>query len=120
MRKHVSSILALGAVCATLGAAVFAVGAQAATRHFDATVISKDPGAKTVRVLTQSATRLTIKVNSRTVFERIGGGFGGLAKGMAIEIEATNSSGSWVAIKIEQRSGSGGHGGGHDDGPGHT
>lgn len=120
MRKRVSSIFVIGAVSAALGAAVFAVGAQAAVRHFDATVIAKDSGAKALRVRTESAAKLTFKVSSGTKFERIAGGFAGLAKGMAIEIEATKRGGSWLAIKIEPRSGSGGQGGGHDDGPGHT
>jgi hypothetical protein len=119
MRKRVSSTLVIAAACAALAAAIFAVGAQAATRHFDATVIAKDSGAKTFQVRTQSGAKVTFGVNSRTTFDRIGG-FAGLAKGMAIEIEATNSGGSWVALKIEPRaSGGGGGGGGHDDGGGH-
>jgi len=133
MRKRVSSIFVLSAVCATLGAAFFAVGAQAAVRHVDATVISKDPTAKTVQVRTESGAKQTYKVTARTKFERIGGGFSGLTKGLAVEIDATNASGQWVATQIEahsdnsggDESGGGDHGGGyrgggHDDGPNHT
>lgn len=125
MRKRVSSIVVIAAVCAALGAALFAVGAQAAVRHFDATVISKSSSAKTVAVRTESGAKLTFKVTARTKFERIAGGFSGLTKGLAVEIDATNASGSWVATQIEARSSgggdeSGGHGGGHDDGPNHT
>jgi hypothetical protein len=127
MNKRVSSLFAVAAVCAALGAALFAGGAQAAVRHFDATVLAKDSAARTVRVRTEGGAAVTVKVNARTRFERIGGGFAGLARGMAIEIDATKASGRWVAIQIEPRSGGGGedgddHGGhgGHDDGPGHA
>lgn len=122
MRKRVSSIVAISAVCAAFGVTVFAVGAQAAVRHFDGTVLSKDSAGKTVQVRTQSGAKLTFKVTARTKFDRIGG-FSGLAKGLAVEIEATNTGGEWVATKIEPRSSgggeeSGGHGG--HDGPNHT
>jgi hypothetical protein len=103
---------------------------QAAVRHFDATVVSKDSASKTVTVRTESGAKLNFKVNGRTDFERIGGGFSGLTKGLAIEIDATKAGGQWVAVQIESRSGGGGddsggddhggHGGGHDDGPNHT
>ncbi len=131
MRKRVSSMVVIGAVGAALGVVVFAGGAQAAVRHFDATVISKSSATKTVQVHTESGAKLTFKVNARTKFERIGGGFSGLTKGLAVEIDADNASGQWVATQIEARSPSGGgggggddsgggHGGGHDDGPNHT
>jgi len=123
MRKRVSSIFVLSAVCATLGAALFAVGAQAAVRHVDATVISKDAAAKTVKVRTESGAKQTYKVTARTKFERIAGGFSGLSKGLAIEIDATNASGQWVATQIEadsDNSGGDDDHGGHDDGPNHT
>jgi hypothetical protein len=127
MRKRVSSIVIISAVCAALGVVVFAGGAQAAVRHFDATVLSKSSAAKTVQVHTESGAKLTFKVNARTKFERIGGGFSGLTKGLAVEIDANNASGQWVATQIEAQSSSGGgddsgggHGGGHDDGPNHT
>jgi hypothetical protein len=131
MRKRVSSIFVISAVCAALGVVVFAAGAQAAVRHFDATVISKSSAAKTVQVRTESGAKLTFKVTARTKFERIGGGFSGLTKGLAVEIDADNASGQWVATQIEARSSTGGgnesggddhggHGGGNDDGPNHT
>jgi hypothetical protein len=134
MSKRVSSTVVISAVCAVLGAALFAPGAGAAVRHFDATVVSKNSSAKTVAVRTESGAKLTFKVNSRTRFERIGGGFAGLTKGLAVEIDADNASGQWVASQIESQSSGGGggggddsggddhggHGGGHDDGPNHT
>jgi hypothetical protein len=132
MRKRVSSIVVISAICA-LGVVVFAGGAQAAVRHFDATVVSKSAAAKTVQVRTESGAKLTFKVNARTKFERIGGGFSGLTKGLAVEIDANNASGQWVATQIESGSSGGNsggddsggddhgrHGGGHDDGPNHT
>lgn len=133
MRNRVSSIFVISAVCAALGVVVFAGGAQAAVRHLDATVIFKSSAAKTVQVRTESGATLTFKVNARTKFERIGGGFSGLTKGLAVEIDANNASGQWVATQIEAQSSGGGgggdnsggddhggHGGGHDDGPNHT
>jgi hypothetical protein len=133
MRNRVSSIFVISAVCAALGVVVFAGGAQAAVRHFDATVISKSSAAKTVQVRTESGATLTFKVTAGTKFERIGGGFSGLTKGLAVEINANNASGQWVATQIEPQSSGGGgggdnsggddhggHGGGHDDGPNHT
>ena len=120
MRKRVSSIFVLSAVCAALGAIVLAGGAQAAVRHVDATVISKDSAARSVQVRTESGARLTFGVTARTKFERIAGGFSGLQKGLAVEIDASNASGKWVATQIEASSSGGGGGGGHDDGPNHT
>lgn len=128
-KMGVSSKVAIGALCAVLGAAVLATGADAAVRHFDATVVAKDRSAKTVRVRTESGARVTFKVTARTRFERLGGGFAALRKGTAIEVDATKASGGWVALQIEGRSGggesggaddNGGRGGGHDDGPNHT
>lgn len=121
MRKRVSSMVVIGAVCAALGVLVFAGGAQAAVRHFDATVISKSAAAKTVQVRTEKGAKLTFQVNGRTKFERIGG-FGSLVKGLAVEIDADNASGKWVATQIEADSDKGGSddSGGHDDGPNHT
>ncbi len=134
MRKRVSSIVVISAICAALGVVVFAAGAQAAVRHVDATVISTSSAAKTVQVRSESGAKLTFIVNARTKFERITGGFSGLTKGLAVEIDATNASGRWVATQIESGSDNSGgnesgddhggddsgHRGGHDDGPNHT
>jgi hypothetical protein len=125
MRKRVSSLFVISAVCAALGVVAFAGGAQAAVRHFDGTVISKSSATKAVQVRSESGAKLTFKVNARTKFERIAGGFSGLTKGLAVEIDANDASGQWVATQIEAGSGNsggddGGHHGGHDDGPNHT
>lgn len=124
--------VALLAIAALAVASFAAAPAQAALKHFDGTVVSKDAKAKTFRISTQSGT-LRIKVNSGTEFERIAGGFGGLRKGLAIEVDARQTSKGLVAIQVEPRGGNGGgggddsggddhggHGGGSDDGPGHT
>lgn len=129
-RKGAAALLAVIA----LGVAALAASpAQAALKHYDGTVISKDSKAKTFRISTQSGT-LRIKVNSGTEFERIAGGFGGLRKGLAIEVDARRTSSGLVAVQVEPQGGNGGggggddgggddhggHGGGSDDGPNHT
>lgn len=130
-QKHtfLVSVIAVGA----LAAALLAPTAQAATRHIDGTVVSKDGSARTFRIATQSGT-LQIKVNGSTDFERIAG-FGGLKKGLAIEVDAVKTDNGLVAKQVETQGGGGGgdddsggddhsgggsHGGGSDDGPNHT
>ena len=129
--KRVSSLLALTAVTAALIAAVFAAPASAAVRHIDGTVISKSAKDHSFKLSTQSGT-LRIRVDSATVFERISG-FGGLHKGLAIEVDAKQTSNGLLAKQIETQGGGGDddgggddHGGddhgrgGSDDGPNHT
>jgi phage baseplate assembly protein gpV len=125
-RKRVASTLAISAIAGALMLGVLATAAQAAVKHFDGTVLSKNAAAKTFRISTQSGAK-TFKVNASTEFERIAGGFGGLHKGLAIEVDAVQSSTGLVAKQVEPQGGngggggdSGGHGGGNDDGPNHT
>ena len=127
------SLVALLATLALAIAALVAPAAQAALKHYDGTVVSKDAGAKTFRISTQSGT-LRIKVNAGTTFERIAGGFSGLGKGLKIEVDARQTSNGLVAVQVEPQGGNGGgggsddsggddhggHGGGADDGPNHT
>ena len=129
-QKHtfLASVVAAG----TLAAALLAPSAQAALRHIDGTVVSKDASTRTFRIATQSGT-LQIKVNGSTDFERISG-FGGLQPGLAIEVDAVKTDSGLLAKQVETRgggggdddsggddhSGGGGHGGGSDDGPNHT
>jgi hypothetical protein len=130
-RKGIAALLSVVAIAA---AAFAAAPAQAALKHFDGTVVSKDANAKTFRIATQSGT-LRIKVNSGTEFERIAGGFSGLSKGLAIEVDARQTSNGLVAVQVEPQGGNGGggggsddsggddhggHGGGSDDGPNHA
>jgi nitrous oxidase accessory protein NosD len=115
--------LLTGAVLATLLiVGVLAVPAQAALRHIDGTVVSKNSADRTFRIATQNGNRIRIKVNATTKFERLAG-FGGLHKGLRIEVDAQKTADGLVAKQIELRGGVGGGdsgGGGGDDGPNHT
>lgn len=116
---HSRRIASLLLVTASLLAA-FALPAQAAVRHIDGTVVSKNAASQSFRVTTQSGNQVRIKATSATVFQRIAG-FGGLHKGLAVEVEAKSTSNGLVAIMVETRGGGGnGGGGGADDGPNHT
>jgi len=131
--KRVSLLLATAALAATMTIGVLVSPAQAALRHIDGTVLSKNSDNRTFRLTTQSG-QVRIKVTSSTDFERIAG-FGGLHKGLRVEVEAKTTSNGLVAVQVETRGGSGGggaddnggddHGGGSggggaDDGPNHT
>jgi Domain of unknown function (DUF5666) len=102
---------------------LFAAPAQAALRHIDGTVVSKNSDTRTFKLTTQSGNQVRIKVNGATAFDRLAG-FGALHKGMQIEVEAQRTDSGLLAKKIEPRTGGGGGGGGHgggtDDGPNHT
>jgi hypothetical protein len=115
--------LATAALAATVMLGVIAGPAQAALRHIDGTVVSKNASNQTFRVTTQSGGKVQIRVNSATVFQRIAGGFGGLHAGLAVEVEAKQTSNGLLAKHVETRGGGGGEGGGgggNDDGPNHT
>jgi hypothetical protein len=112
-------------VIAALALGAVALPAQAALRHVDGTVISKNADDHSFRIKTQNGNRVRIKVNSGTRFERIAGGFGGLRKGLGVEVDAKSTANGLVATQVETRGGGGDgggddHGGGSDDGPGHT
>jgi hypothetical protein len=137
--KRFPSLLATCAIVAAMIAGVLATTAHGAVRHIDGTVVSKNATKRTFKISTQSGT-VQIRVNSNTEFERISGGFGGLRKGLAIEVDARTSANGLVAIQVEPQGGNGGdgdgsggggsddsggddhggHGGGSDDGPNHT
>jgi hypothetical protein len=114
-------------VIAALALGAFALPAQAAVRHLDGTVVSKNADSNSFRIKTQSGNRIRIKVTHATQFQRIAG-FGGLHKGLAVEVEAKATSNGLVATHVETRGGgggggaddNGGSGGGTDDGPNHT
>jgi hypothetical protein len=122
--KRVTSIFAL-VLATALASATLAGPASAAVRHIDGTVVSKNAKDKSFQLSTQSG-NVRISVSSTTAFDRLSG-FGALHKGLAIEVDAKQSSSGLVATKIEPRSSGGGesgagddHGGGNDDGPNHT
>jgi len=113
-------------VIAALALAAVALPAQAALRHIDGTVVSKNADNHSFRIKTQSGNQLRIKVTSSTKFQRLAG-FGALHKGLAVEVDAKSTSNGLVATQVETRgSGAGGGdnqgggGGGADDGPNHT
>jgi hypothetical protein len=119
------SLLAVVLTAAALIAAILAAPASAAIRHIDGTVVSKNAKDHSFKLSTQSGT-LRIRVDSATVFERISG-FGGLRQGLAIEVDAKQTSNGLLAKQIETQGGGGDddgggddHGGGSDDGPNHT
>ncbi|MGV1050413.1 MAG: DUF5666 domain-containing protein [Solirubrobacterales bacterium] len=123
-RKRVTSGLAIGAVAAAMLFGLLASGAEAAIKHFDGTVVAKNSAAKTFRIRTEGGSKVTFRVNGSTVFERLGGSFGALRKGLAVEVDAVQTKAGLLARQVESQGGgddSGGHGGGgNDDGPNHT
>lgn len=111
--KRVSLLIATTALM--LGA--IALPAQAALRHIDGTVVSKNASNQTFRLTTQGGNAIRVKVTSSTKFERLAG-FGALHKGLRIEVDAKTTANGLVATQVETRGGD--HGGGGDDGPNHT
>jgi hypothetical protein len=120
IRKIAAVTAALGAL-GTAGAAQAAAPAtqtapatQAATRQFEGTIVSVNRSARSFRLRDTERGTVTIRVTSRTRFERISG-FSGLRAGQTrIEATVRRSSGAWVASEVE-RSGGGGRHGGSDD-----
>lgn len=110
--KRASSLLVLAALAAALLTAVLAAPAGAAIRHLDGTVVSKSAKDHSFKLSTQSGT-LRIRVDSSAVFERISG-FGALRSGLAVEVDAKQTSKGLLAKRIETQGGGGG------DGPNHT
>jgi Domain of unknown function (DUF5666) len=124
--KRVSLLLATAALTATMMLGALAIQAQAALRHIDGTVLSKNASNRTFRLTTQGGSTVRVKVTSSTKFQRISG-FGGLHKGLRVEVEAKSTANGLVATHVETRGGGGGaddnggnHGGGADDGPNHA
>ena len=110
-------ILRYIALLAVAGAVVAApTPASAATvRQFEGTVTSVNRDAKTFRLRDSERGTVTIKVTSRTRFERIAG-FAGLKRGMTrVESTVVRSNGRWVAREVEISGGGGRHGGGGGD-----
>jgi hypothetical protein len=121
--KRTPALLLTAALLATAGfGALAATQAQAALKHFDGTVVSKNSDARTFRIKTESGNRVRFHVNGDTKFERIPGGFSGLDRGLRVEVDAKRTNHGRLAKLVEKhRSGGGGHHrGGADDGPNHT
>jgi Domain of unknown function (DUF5666) len=111
-----AALLATAVLAGALAVGLLAAPAQAALRHIDGTVVSKNSDNRTFRIATQNGNRLRIKVDGATRFQRIAG-FGALRKGMRIEVDALRTDNGLLAKHVETR---GGGGGGADDGPNHT
>jgi hypothetical protein len=133
MIKGRAALLATVVLAGALAVGLVAAPAQAALRHDDGTVVSKNSDNRTFRISTQSGNKVRVKVNGTTEFERIAG-FGALRKGMQIEVDAQTTANGLVAKQVEPQGGNGGGGGdddsggddhgsgggGADDGPNHT
>jgi hypothetical protein len=111
----VAAIGSIGAVATAAQAAPSAPATQAATRQVEGTVLSVNRSARTFRLRDSQRGTFTIKVTSRTTFQRVGS-FSGLRAGMTrIEANIRRSGGAWVASHVERSGGGGSHGGGSDD-----
>lgn len=113
MIRRRAALLATVVLAGALTVGLIAAPAQAALRHIDGTVVSKNSGNRTFKLSTQSGT-VRIKVNGTTKFERIAG-FGALHKGLKIEVDAQSTANGLVAKQIEPQGGNGGSGGGGND-----
>jgi hypothetical protein len=115
-----ASLAAFGATSAAATAAPPATApaapaTQAATRHFEGTIVSVNGSARTFRLRDSERGTVTIKVTSATRFQRVGG-FAGLRAGLTrIEANVRRSNGAWVATSVERSGGGGRHGGGAED-----
>ena len=81
---------------------IAATQAHAALRHIEGTVLSKNSNAKTFKISTQGGSKVTIRVNANTKFQRIAGNFSGLRQGMAVEVEAQSTSSGLLAKHADQ------------------
>lgn len=104
---------------ALIAAAAFTIAAPAAsaqtTREYEGTIVSVDRDARTFRIKDSERGTVTVRVTSRTRFERISG-FSGLRAGLTnIETTVRRSGGRWVATEVERSGGGGSHGDGSDD-----
>ncbi len=116
MIRKSAALLATAMLAGALAVGLFAAPAQAALRHIDGTVVSKNSDNRTFKLTTQNGNTVRIKVNGATKFDRIAG-FGALHKGMRVEVDAQRTDNGLLAKHVEPREG-GGSGG--DDGPNHT
>jgi hypothetical protein len=102
-----------------------------AVKHFEGTVLSKKRHPKRFTIRTEAGQKRKFRVNATTKFERISG-FGGLHRGLDVQVDAKRTDRGLVARKVEKRGGGsrgadntaiddhGSDGGGGDDGPNHT
>ena len=109
-----ASLAALGTGSAVATAAppapTAAPAAQGATRQFEGTIVSVDRSARTFRLRDSERGTVTIKVTTRTRYQRVGG-FAGVRAGLTrIEANVRRANGAWVAAFVERSGGGGRHG----------
>jgi hypothetical protein len=119
MRKMTGVAVAVGAFASIAAVGVAAPAAPSAptaqataTRQFEGTVVSVNRSARSFRLRDSERGTATIRVTSRTRFERLAG-FSSLRRGQTrIEARVRRSNGTWVATEVERSGGGGRHGGG--------
>jgi hypothetical protein len=99
-----------------LAAVIAATPAQAAIKHYDGVVRAVDAKASTFKIRTEDGARAKFRVNRSTEFERIAGGFDGLKRGLAVEVDAKRTANGLLAREVETRRADGD--GGDNEGPG--
>src|SRR3954447_21134880 len=116
MTNTLKRVPTVGLTVIVLVAALFGVlavsQAQAALRHFDGTVLSKNSDSRTFRIETEHGRNVRFRVNRSTEFERIPGGFSGLHRGLRVEVDAKRTDNGLLARQVERhrRGGDGGSG----------
>jgi hypothetical protein len=115
VKRNPVRLLTAALLVAAVFAALVASDAQAALRYFDGKVLSKNEAAHTFRIRTENGNRIRFRVNGRTEFERIPGGFSGLERGFRVEVDAKRTDHGLLAKQVEKRR----RGGGEDGAPGH-
>jgi Domain of unknown function (DUF5666) len=109
----VASVVA-GMLMVVLLGTLAATPASAALKHYDGTVLGTNENANTFRIRTESG-KVKFKVNRRTEFERIRGGFAGLDRGDRVEVDAKRKRHRLVARQVEPQGGGGADDNGGDD-----
>ena len=122
--KTVKTLTTTVLAAAALAAAAIPVQAQAATpaaaaalaAQYEGTITAVDRTARTFRIRDAERGTITVRVTSRTRFERLAG-FSALRAGLRnIETTVRRSGGGWVATQVERSGGGGQHGGNDDNG----
>ena len=125
--KTVKTLTTTVLAAAALAAAAIPVQAQAATpaaaaalaAQYEGTITAVDRTARTFRIRDAERGTITVRVTSRTRFERLAG-FSALRAGLRnIETTVRRSNGRWVATEVERSGGGGNHGGDDDSGDDH-
>jgi uncharacterized membrane protein YgcG len=114
LKRAPTLAVAVIVLVAVLFSALAVSQAQAALRHFDGMVLSKNSDSRTFRIETENGRKVRFRVNRSTEFERIDGGFSGLHRGLPVEVDAKRTDGGLLARQVEKhrRGGGGGSGSG--------